>query len=109
MPSSTSNNMDDCTIDKTISVLCYFTLIGWLIALVLYGKYKSPLARFHLRQSLGLFITGALLTFIPLIGWFANIFILMAWCYGVYSAFIYHKLNVPIVGDYYQEHFDFIK
>ncbi|NQY62667.1 MAG: hypothetical protein HRT38_02900 [Alteromonadaceae bacterium] len=33
---------------KMVAVLGYLTIFGWLIALFLYGKYKSPLARHHL-------------------------------------------------------------
>ncbi len=31
---------------KFIAILSYMTIVGWLIALVLHGKDKDPLARF---------------------------------------------------------------
>ena len=93
---------------KIISVLSYMTIVGWLIALLWHGNEQGPLARYHLRQSLGLFVTTMVLAFVPLIGWLINILLFGAWCYGVYSAFIGHKYALPVVGDLYQQHLDFI-
>jgi uncharacterized membrane protein len=93
---------------KFIAILSYMTIVGWLIALVLHGKDKDPLARFHLRQSLGLFVTAMILAFVPLVGWIINLFLIAAWCYGLYSAIIGHKYTLPIIGDFYQRHIDFI-
>lgn len=94
---------------KVVSVLAYFTIVGWLIALVLYGDHKSAFARFHLRDSLGLVLTGAILSFIPLIGWFLALGVIMAWCLGLYHAFNGQRIPLPIIGDFYQKHLDFIK
>ena len=38
---------------KVVSILGYLTVFGWLLALFIYGKHNSALARFHLQQSLG--------------------------------------------------------
>jgi len=54
------NKHEYYTMAKVVSVISYLTLIGWLIAMALYGKHKSCATSFHLRQSLGLIITGAL-------------------------------------------------
>ena len=98
----------DQDIVNKVAILSYFTIMGWLIALFIYGENKTPLARFHLRQSLGLTLTAALLSFIPLIGWLLNILVFFAWCMGLYSAICAEKKPLPIVGDFYQEHLDFI-
>lgn len=95
-------------IDRMISVLSYLTLVGWVIALLLYGKHHSSLARFHLRQSLGLIVTAAVLSIIPLFGWVLFIPLAFAWLAALYSALLYYKLTLPIVGDFFQEHLDFI-
>lgn len=97
------------SMEKTVSVLSYITLIGWLAAIVLHGGNKSDFARFHLRQSLGLIITGALLALIPLIGWLLDIAVCLAWFYAIYHVVQGHKQKVPLLGDFYQEHLDFIK
>ncbi|MCJ8293931.1 MAG: hypothetical protein MJK15_05945 [Colwellia sp.] len=92
-----------------VAVISYFTLIGWVVAMVIYDKHQSTLASFHLRQSLGLIITGAILSLIPLVGWILNIGVLLAWVIGLYSAIRGQEYKVPLLGDFYQQHLDFIK
>ena len=94
---------------KVVSVLSYLTIVGWLVALVLYGDHKSSFARFHLRQSLGLVLTGAILAFIPLIGWVLSFGIVLGWCLGLFHAINGQRRSLPLVGDFYQTHLDFIK
>lgn len=95
-------------IEKVVAILGYLTIIGWLIAVVVYGKNKSPFARFHLRQALGLVVIFAILSFIPLIGWLLNIGVLFVWLTALYYAFVGQQYLVPVVGEYFQEHFNFI-
>lgn len=92
-----------------IAVISYFTLLGWIVALVMYDKHQSSLANFHLRQSLGLIITGAILSLIPLVGWALNIAVLLAWVVALCCALQGKEYSVPLLGDFYQEHLDFIK
>ena len=92
-----------------VAVISYFTLIGWVVAMVIYDKHQSSLASFHLRQSLGLIITGALLSLIPLVGWVLNVAIILAWAVGLYSAIQGQQYQVPLLGKLYQKHLDFIK
>lgn len=103
-----TNTKTDDDMARLVAVLGYLTIIGWLIALFLYGEHKSHLARFHLRQSLGLVITAAILSFIPLIGWGLNIIVLLAWLVSIYHAGLGHVFRVPLLGDLYQEHLDFV-
>lgn len=92
-----------------VSVISYFTLIGWVVAMIIYDKHQSSLASFHLRQSLGLIITGALLSFIPLIGWLLNIGVIFGWFLGLYGAIQGKETKVPFLGDIYQNYLDFIE
>ena len=92
-----------------ISVLCYITLIGWLIALILNGNEKSPQTRFHLRQSLGLIITAALLSFVPLIGWTLNFIVIILWLIALIKTCQGEQYCVPLLGNFYQKHLDFIQ
>ena len=45
--------------DTTVALLSYITIIGFIIAIVLHSSKKTALGAFHLRQVLGLFVTGA--------------------------------------------------
>lgn len=97
------------SMEKVVAILSYFTLLGWLVAIVLYGKHKSNFTSFHLRQSLGLIITFALLSLIPLIGWVMSILVGIAWLYALFYTLQGHQKKVYLLGDFYQEHLDFIK
>lgn len=44
--------------DKTVAVLSYITLIGFIIAIILHQNKKTKLGAFHLRQVLGYIIAG---------------------------------------------------
>ncbi|NQY88675.1 MAG: hypothetical protein HRT51_13185 [Colwellia sp.] len=94
---------------KIVAIVGYVTLIGWLVAIVLHDKHKSSFTTFHLRQSLGLIITGALLALVPLIGWLMNVAVFLAWLYAIYHAVQGRQEKVPALGDFYQKHLDFIK
>ncbi len=39
--------------DKTVAIVAYLTLIGFIIAIILNGQKKTALGAFHLRQMLG--------------------------------------------------------
>lgn len=94
---------------KAIAVVSYLTLIGWLVALFVFGHHKSSFATFHLRQSLGLILTGALLSLIPLVGWLLDLAVLAAWGYALVYAVKGVEKPVPLLGESYQQHLDFIK
>ena len=92
-----------------VAVISYFTLVGWVVAMIIYDKHQSSLASFHLRQSLGLIITGAILSLIPLVGWVLNLGVIFAWAAGVFYAVQGQEYKVPLLGDFYQQHLDFIQ
>ncbi len=95
--------------EKQVAIISYLSIIGWFVAMLMHGKHKSSFASFHLRQSLGLIITGALLSFIPLIGWSLNVLVCFAWVVSLYWAVQGEVHKVPLLGDIYQQHLDFIE
>jgi len=108
---------------KTIAIVSYITLIGWIIALVLYNgsTEKSSLARFHLRQTFGIWITGialqlvAYMLILPLkiFGAFlipvVAIAIFVLWIIGLIGAINAEEKPVPVLGEHYQKWFTFIQ
>lgn len=92
------------TEDKTIAILSYITLIGFIIAIVMNSSKKTKLGAFHLRQSLGLFLTG-FLCIIPLLGLVIAIGILVFWIMGLISAIKGEMKPVPLLGAMYQKWF----
>jgi uncharacterized membrane protein len=97
--------MNNTTEDKTIAIVSYITFIGWIIALVLQSNQKTALGAFHLRQALGLYVTGMILWWIPVIGWILNIVVFVFWFIGLINAIQGETKPVPIVGDIYQDIF----
>jgi uncharacterized membrane protein len=107
---------------KTISWVSYLTLIGWIIGLVSYNGSpdKSSLARFHLRQMLGLMILSlcisilsTLLTFslgrLGVLVGYINLGTLVLWILGFIAALNGEEKPVPLIGDFFQKTFTFIK
>ena len=102
--------------DRTVAILSYITIIGFIIAIVMHGSKKTQLGSFHLRQALGLFVTGVgfglcviILAFIPIIGWLA---ILVGWLsllalliMGLIGAASGQQKPVPVMGVHYQKWF----
>lgn len=97
--------MNNSTEDKTVAIVSYITFIGWIIALILNSNQKTDLGAFHLRQALGLFITGMILWWIPVVGWVLNIVVFIFWLIGLINAIQGEKKPVPLVGDLYQDIF----
>lgn len=107
---------------KSISIISYITIIGWVIAYVNYNNatVKSSLAKFHLKQALGIAILGiALSVVLTIIGVviptlasilsLTNLGILVLWILGIINASNEHELPVPVVGKLFTDKFDFIK
>jgi uncharacterized membrane protein len=107
--------------DRTFAWLSYITIFGWIIAFFLYlnnGRNNS-LVRFHLRQSLGITLTGMVASFIsPVIKWFPlsgfvlgliGIAILILWLIGLMSAISGEKKPVPFIGTWYEKILSFVE
>ncbi len=104
----------DVEAGKTIGILAYCTLIGWIIAIVMHSSNKTRFGAFHLRQALGLFLTAvavAIATFglvfiIPFIGFLmplVNIGVFVLLILGLINAVNGKMEPVPLVGDFYNK------
>lgn len=99
--------------DRTVAILAYITIIGFIIAIVMHGSKKTPLGAFHLRQALGLFLTGfvcwIVLLIIPVVGWillpFVMLGIFVLAIMGLIAAAGGQQKPVPLLGDKYQKWF----
>src|SRR4051812_27953393 len=73
-PMTSSDAYATATEDRTVAILSYLTVFGFIIAVVLNSSRKTQLGAFHLRQALGLFLTAIVfypvtivLVFIPVL------------------------------------------
>ena len=100
------------TEDKTVAIVAYITLIGFIVAIILNSSKKTALGSFHLRQMLGIVVTGLasyILIFIPILGWIAMFVLgicnLIMWIMGLIAAVNGEMKPAPILGAKYQEWF----
>jgi len=115
--------------DKTVAILSYCTLIGFIVAIILHQQKKTKLGAYHLRQALGFIIAGfvgwiavaivaGILTFVlgliikalalliwPLLGFAFGISFLVLWVMGLLAAINGEMKPMPVVGPYFQKCF----
>ena len=98
--------------DKTVAIVAYITIIGFIAAIIIHSNKKTGLGAFHLRQCLGIFLTGLACSFlmiIPILGWIAapiiGLFMLVCWIMGLISAINGQAKPVPLVGELFQKWF----
>ncbi|MFZ4263130.1 DUF4870 domain-containing protein [Sphingobacterium sp. HJSM2_6] len=97
---------------RTVAIISYLTVIGLIIAIVLNEEKKHDEASFHIRQSMGLFISIGLvllLTYIPVVGnilaSIGLLYFIVLWGFGIVNAVFGHKRRIPTVGLYYEKVF----
>ena len=90
--------------DKTVAIVSYITLLGFIAAIVINSNKKTKLGAFHLRQMLGLFLTGILMI-IPFLNILIGICLLVFWIMGLIAAIKGEMKPVPLVGALYQKWF----
>jgi len=98
--------------DKTVAIVSYLTLIGFIAAVIIHSNKKTQLGAFHLRQMLGFMLTGFaafILVVIPIIGWICIpifwIFMLVCWVIGLVAAINGQMKPMPLIGPLYQKWF----
>ena len=97
---------------KTISIISYITIFGWIVAMILNNNKRSELATFHVRQALGLhlllfvarFLIGTFFVF-KLVGALALVGVFVLGFIGIMDAVKERQEPVPFVGEYFQEWF----
>lgn len=97
---------------KTIAIVSYITIIGWLIAFFQYKDNKTPLAKYHLEQSLGVFIFSilwsiamrvvfSLIPALAMLGSLLSLVPLVLVIIGIINAANEELKPVPVVGSYF--------
>ena len=96
---------------KTVAIIAYITVIGWIIALVMNNKDKTELGSYHIRQALGIFLVGIALAIInsflniSMLAWIIQIGIIIFWILGFIGAVQGEKKPVPLLGAQFQDWF----
>jgi len=118
--STTPETPPPATEDRTVAILAYITIIGFIIAIVMHGSKKTALGTYHLRQCLGLFIAAVafwfammILAFVPIIGPIigllalpvGGIFFFVLWIIGLMAAANGQQKPLPVLGAYCEKWF----
>lgn len=104
---------------RTIAIVSYITLLGWIIALIMRQSERpqSEIARFHLRQALGInliaFALSSIQYFLSVLylGFFGGILgfaVFILWLMGLLAAIQGRFRYIPFVGRWFEETFNFI-
>jgi len=109
---TTENNITMANEGKKIATIAYITIIGLIIAFVMNKDKEDSFAAYHIKQSLGLALTGlalGIIGIIPFIGWIINILgifvLLYMWVIGLMNAINEKEKPVPFLGGKYMEWF----
>ena len=107
--------------DKTIAMVAYITLIGWVIAYIQYknSETRSSLVRYHLEQALGLviasFALGVIVSvvshIVPAIGTIlsiAGLLPLILLIFGIITASNEAQRPIPGIGKIFENKFSFL-
>lgn len=105
---------------KTIAVVAYITIIGWIISYLEFkkSKEKSALANYHLGQSMGIIMTSVLLSIlssiilaiIPALGLIFYLILLLPFILmllGIVTANNGLEKPVPLIGRIFERKFNF--
>ncbi len=107
-------NAPATTEDKTVAIVAYLTLIGFIAAAIINSNKKTRLGAYHLRQMLGFIIAGIgagicamILCLIPIIGWLCALalylFMFVCWILGLVAAINGKTTPMPIIGSTIQK------
>lgn len=104
--------------NKTLSIVSYITILGWLIAFIMGKEKMDSLLRYHLKQSLGLGLVSLafsislniVASIIPALGFLGVIgyAIIVLWVIGIINAANGEMKPVPFIGKAFENKFSFI-
>lgn len=101
----TAFSPDNPNSGNTVALIAHLTLIGWIIALVMNNGNKTEVGSFYIRQVLGIFLIGFVLSFIPIINIIAWIFTLVLWVVSLVGAINGSQKPIFLVGEHFQNWF----
>jgi uncharacterized membrane protein len=90
---------------RTKAIVAHITIVGWIIALIINNNDKDEFASFYIRQTLGLYLAGFILSFIPFIGWVLSVVVFVFWILSLLGAIQNEIKETPVAGNLFQEWF----
>lgn len=104
--------------NKTLSIVSYITIIGWLVAYLKGKDNADSMLKYHLRQALGLALVNIIFSLalnivamvIPALS-FISVFgfvFLILWIIGIINAANGAQKPLPIIGKMFENKFAFV-
>ena len=100
---------------KTAGIVCYITIIGWIIAYLLYKGNRNDVSAFHLRQTLLLHILAFVINVLAILSYWGSfpygllivlaLLLLVCWLVGLSGAVAGKKRAAPFIGSWSQRMF----
>ena len=96
---------------KTLAVVSYITIIGTLIAFILNQNKRNTFTAYHIRQAIGVFLTGLIVSFLQKYSHFdwVNVVlgfgVFLLWAFGIIAAIQGKEKPVPVLGEKFEEWF----
>ena len=90
---------------KNVAIIAHFTLIGWIIAIIMNSSNKTELGSFYLRQMLGFIIIAFVTSWIPFLGLLVLIVLFIAWIMSLVGALAGEKKVSFLLGSQFQDWF----
>ncbi|MCR5526434.1 MAG: zinc ribbon-containing protein [Lachnospiraceae bacterium] len=87
--------------DKTLGIIAYITLIGFILALVLSnGRERSEFLKLQLSQALIITLCHIGGIMVPLVGWVLLIVVFFAWASALIFACQGKTKPLPVIGEF---------
>lgn len=97
---------------KSTAIIAHITVIGLIAAFVMNNDKKNPFSAYHIRQVLGLCVTGlalGIIGIVPVLGWLisilGSILLLIMWIAGLINAVNGKEKPMPVLGKQYMKWF----
>ncbi|MCF8328018.1 MAG: hypothetical protein K9I29_06950 [Bacteroidales bacterium] len=91
---------------KTKAIVAHITIIGWIIALVINNsEQKDEFTSYYIRQLLGIYLGGFILSLIPALGMIISIIFIVFWVMSLIGAVQGEMKETPWIGPYFQDWF----
>lgn len=87
------------------AIVAHITFIGWVIAFVINMNSKEEFASFYIRQTLGIFLLGVVLSWIPVLNIIAWVIVFVFWLISLIGAIQNERKETPLVGGWFQDWF----
>jgi uncharacterized membrane protein len=104
--------------NKTLSIISYITLIGWVVAFIKGKETPDPLVKYHLKQAFGIMIVSIILNvvfsiiahIVPALSFLslAGLAVFVFWIIGIINAANGVEKPVPVIGKMFEDKFSFI-